>query len=112
MFNRWPIRQRQVEDVKIPVVGIEHAPALVDWLRQQAGVEVIEGPADPAEAVRTREEDVVVVIPKDFVKKFPASKPARRAARRRHLEPDARGRRCSGCAACCSATTPRSAACA
>ena len=76
MFNTMASRQRQVEDVKIPIVGIEYAPALVDWLRQQPGVEVIAGPADPAEAVRTRAEDVVVVIPKDFVKKFTASKPA------------------------------------
>ncbi len=76
MFNTLASRQRQVEDVKIPVVGIEHAPALLDWLRQQAGVEVVEGPADPEEAVRTRQEDVVVVIPKEFVEKFKASKPA------------------------------------
>ncbi len=76
MFNTLASRQRQVEDVKIPVVGIAHAPALVDWLRQQSGVEVFEGPADSEEAVRTRKEDIVVVIPKDFVEKFKASKPA------------------------------------
>ena len=76
MFNTMASRQRQVEEVRIPIVGIEYAPALVDWLRQQSGVEIVAGPADPAEAVRTRVEDVVVVIPKDFVKKFNASKPA------------------------------------
>jgi sodium transport system permease protein len=77
MFNTLASRQRQVEDVRVPVVGIEHAPALVDWLRQQPGVEVFQGPADPEEAVRTRQEDVVVVIAKDFVERFKASKPAR-----------------------------------
>ena len=62
MFTQLANRQRQVEDVKIPVVGAAHAPALVAWLQQQAGVEVVDGPADPQEAVRTRKEDVVVVI--------------------------------------------------
>jgi sodium transport system permease protein len=76
MFNTLASRQRQVEDVRVPVVGIAHAPALVDWLRQQPGVEVVEGPADPEEAVRSRREEVVVVIAKDFVERFKASKPA------------------------------------
>jgi sodium transport system permease protein len=76
MFTQLASRQRQVEDVKIPVVGAAYAPALIDWLRQQSGVEIVDGPADPAEAVRTRVEDVVVIIPEDFAKNFKASKPA------------------------------------
>ena len=76
LFNSMASRQRQVEDVTIPVVGAAHAPAFVDWLRQQAGVTVAEGPADAEEAVRTRREDVIVVIPENFVKNFSASKPA------------------------------------
>lgn len=76
MFNSMATRQRQVEDVSIPVVGANHAPALVDWLRQQAGVTVIEGPASPEDAVSNRREDVVVVIPENFAKNFQASKPA------------------------------------
>lgn len=76
MFNTMASRQRQVEDVKIPVVGAEHAPALVEWLRQQPGIEIVAGPADAQEAVRTKREDVVVVIPRDFAEKFSASKPA------------------------------------
>ena len=76
LFNSMANRQRQVEDVTIPVVGAANAPALVDWLRQQAGVTVSEGPADPEEAVRTRREDVVIVIPEKFAKNFSASKPA------------------------------------
>jgi sodium transport system permease protein len=76
MFNTMASRQRQVEDIKVPVVGIEHAPALVDWLRQQSGVEIVDGPADPQDAVRTRKEDVVVVISKEFADRFKASKPA------------------------------------
>ena len=76
LFNSMANRQRQVEDVTVPVVGAANAPAFVDWLRQQAGVTLSEGPADPEEAVRTRREDVIVVIPENFAKNFSASKPA------------------------------------
>ena len=76
MFTNLASRQRQVEDVTIPVVGAANAPALMAWLRQQAGVTITEGPADPEEAVRTRREDVVVVIADDFAADFKASKPA------------------------------------
>ncbi len=76
MFNSLASRQRQVEDVTVPVVGAAHAPALVEWLRQQPGITIADGPADAEEAVRSRREDVVVVIPENFTKQFAASKPA------------------------------------
>ena len=76
MFTTLANRARQVEDVTVPVVGGQNAPALMDWLRQQAGVTIVEGPSDPEEAVRSRQEDVVVVIVDDFAKDFAASKPA------------------------------------
>ena len=76
MFNSLASRQRQVEDVTVPVVGAAHAPALVEWLRQQPGITIADGPADAEEAVRSRREDVIVVIPEDFAKQFAASKPA------------------------------------
>jgi sodium transport system permease protein len=75
MLNSIAGRQRQVEDVTIPIVGMEHAPALVDWLRQQAGVQLVDGPKDAEAAVRDRLEDVVVIIPKDFAEKFRVSRP-------------------------------------
>ena len=75
-FNSLANRQRSVEDVTIPVVGAANAPALVDWMRQQAGVTIVEGPADPEEAVRSRREDAIVVIADNFAKNFRASKPA------------------------------------
>jgi sodium transport system permease protein len=77
MLNSIADRQRQAEEVRIPVVGMEHAPALIDWLRQQSGVEVVAGPADAEVAVRERDEDVVVVVSDDFGKKFRSSSPAR-----------------------------------
>jgi sodium transport system permease protein len=75
MFNGMAERQREIEDVTVPVVGMDHAPALVEWLRQQSGVTVVAGPAAPEAAVRAGHEDVVVVIPEDYVKKFRASRP-------------------------------------
>lgn len=76
MFNSLASRQRQVEDVTVPIVGAGHAPALVEWLRQQPGITIADGPADAEEAVRSRREDVIVVIPENFAKQFAASKPA------------------------------------
>ena len=76
MFTQLASRQRQVEDVTIPVVGAANAPALIDWLKQQPGVDIVEGPPDAEEAVRTRREEIVVVIPKEFAKNFAASRPA------------------------------------
>ena len=75
LMNGIADRQRELDDVQIPVVGLEHAPALMEWLRQQAGVTVVAGPADAGRAVRDRDEDVVVVIPDDFAASFRASKP-------------------------------------
>jgi len=76
MMNRIADRQREAEDVRIPMVGMERAPALVEWLRQQTGVAVEEGPADAERAVRDRSEAVVVVVPDDFAERFSASRPA------------------------------------
>ena len=76
MFTQLARQQRQVEDVTIPVVGGSNAPALMTWLRQQAGVTIVDGPANPEEAVRTRQDDVVIVIADDFANDFTASRPA------------------------------------
>ena len=76
LFNNMASRQRQVEDVTIPISGAANAPAFVDWLKQQAGVTVADGPADAEDAVRSRREEAVVVIPDNFSKNFKASKPA------------------------------------
>ena len=57
---------RGAEDLTVPVVGAEHAPAFVQWLRQQTGVRVVPGPADPEQAVLDRAEDLVLSIERDF----------------------------------------------
>ena len=58
---------RGAEDLTLPVVGAEHAPAFVQWLGQQTGVKVVPGPADPEQAVLDRVEDVVLIIEDDFM---------------------------------------------
>jgi len=77
MMNRLADRQREADTVRIPIVGIDRAPALVNWLNQQSGVQVVEGPADAEAAVRDQREAVVVIVPKDFAERFRASRPAR-----------------------------------
>ena len=34
MFTQLASRQRQVEDVKVPIVGAEYAPALIEFLKK------------------------------------------------------------------------------
>ncbi len=85
MLNSIADRQRKVEEVRVPVVGMEHAPALMDWLRQQAGVEIVAGPADPEAAVRERDEDVVVVVTEEFGEEVPVVVAGAGQARRRRL---------------------------
>jgi sodium transport system permease protein len=75
MMNRVADRQRETEQVEIPVAGQEHAPALVEWLRQQPGVTIVAAPPNPENAVREQTQDVVVIIPSDYVERFRASRP-------------------------------------
>src|SRR5688500_6756551 len=76
MMNRVADRQREAEEVDLPVVGPEHAPALIAWLRQQPGIEIVGAPGDPEKAVRDRDEDVVLVIEPEFADRFRVSRPA------------------------------------
>ncbi len=68
--------QRGAEDLRLPVVGAEHAPAFVTWLGQQTGVTVVPGPADPQQAVLDRSEDVVLIIEPDFMDRMRRAQPA------------------------------------
>ena len=76
MMNRVADRQRESEQVRVPVVGMQYAPALVDWLKQQSGVQIVEGPKNPERAVKDQEEELTLIIPKDFAETFKQSKPA------------------------------------
>ena len=76
MMNRVADRARNADHITVPVVGAENAPALVNWMGQQYGVTIVPGPPDPESAVRDKTVEVVLVIPKDFAKRFNSSKPA------------------------------------
>ena len=76
MMNRIADRQREADDVRVPIVGARNAPALVQWLSQQSGVTIATGPGDPEQAVRDQTEYVVLVVPTDYAEDFRASRPA------------------------------------
>ena len=76
MMNRIADRQREADDVRVPIVGARYAPALVQWLSQQSGVTIATGPGDPEQAVRDQTEYVVLVVPTDYAEDFRASRPA------------------------------------
>lgn len=76
MFTVMANRAKDADQIKLPVVGAENAPAFVDWLQQQSGVTVAPAPADPEEAVRSRKEDVVLIVDKDFSKDLARAVPA------------------------------------
>ncbi len=68
--------RRNADEIKVPVAGVEYAPAFIDWMKQQTGVQIIAAPADPERAVRERKEDVVIIIEKDFSKNMARAIPA------------------------------------
>lgn len=76
LMNRVAQDQSAADEVRLPIVGAQYAPALVEWLRQQSGVEIAAGPADPERAVRDEDEYVVAIIPPDFAERFRSSKSA------------------------------------
>ncbi len=76
LLNQIAGQERAAQEIKIPVVGRELAPVLVNWLEQQNGVELVAGPAEPEAAVRDRKFEFVLVIEKDFADKFRDSRPA------------------------------------
>ena len=61
--------------LKVPVIGAEYAPNLIDALKQQ-GLEPQPPIADPDKAVRDRDADVVLRIPADYGKAWTRGEPA------------------------------------
>ncbi|QIB64680.1 ABC transporter permease [Kineobactrum salinum] len=61
--------------LELPVIGAEHAPGLVAWLRQRE-VEIQQPPEDPEQAVREGNHQVVLVIPEGYAEEFRAGTPA------------------------------------
>lgn len=61
--------ERGEKALEVPVIGAEHAPNLVAWLKNR-GVEVEAAPADPEAAIRKRDEDVILRIPAEFAQQW------------------------------------------
>jgi ABC-type Na+ efflux pump, permease component len=61
--------------LQLPVIGAEHAPNLVDWLRQR-NVEILPAPEDADAAVRTQRHDVVLRIDPEYSIEWRAGRPA------------------------------------
>lgn len=61
--------------LKVPVIGAQYAPNLIAALRQE-GLEPQAPIADPENAVRHRDTDVVLRIPADYRKAWNAGEPA------------------------------------
>lgn len=72
--------KRQTEQLEKPlelaVVGAEHAPNLVEWLKGR-GVKVKPAPADPDAAIRAQDESVILRIPASYPAEWRESEPAR-----------------------------------
>lgn len=67
--------EEKMRSPEVPVIGAEHAPELVGWLKRQ-GVSVLPPPASAEEAVRSDAADVVVRIPAGFGEDLRAGEPA------------------------------------
>ncbi|MGC4082722.1 MAG: ABC transporter permease subunit [Vicinamibacterales bacterium] len=76
MFTVAAERRRSAEEIRLPVQGAEFAPAFVGWLKQQSGITVVAPPADAEDAIAKRDEDVVLIIDKDFSKDMARAVPA------------------------------------
>jgi len=75
--------ERSLEDIEstmvLPVIGEEHAPNLVTFLRSH-NIDVVDGPEDLAaamDAVKTGAHDIVLVIPEEFGQQLADTIPAK-----------------------------------
>lgn len=67
--------QSQAEQATIPIEGMNNAPVLVQWLREQnVLIEAFHG--DAKQAVRTKYKKLVLVIPADYQSRYAATKAA------------------------------------
>jgi sodium transport system permease protein len=67
--------ERAEKPLELPVIGAEHAPNLIAWMKTR-GVVIEEAPADPEAAIRKRDEDAVLRVPAAYAEEWRAGKPA------------------------------------
>jgi sodium transport system permease protein len=68
-------RSTEADGVRLPVVGREHAPALVAFL-SEGRITIVDPPPDPEAAVRGGQAEAVLVIPPEFGARLRAGEPA------------------------------------
>ena len=69
------VRVNPERHVQLPVVGAEHAPQLMAFLKNK-GVNVVPAPADAKAAVRAGKANNILVVPENFTAQFGAKKTA------------------------------------
>ncbi|MEZ5457261.1 MAG: ABC transporter permease [Lysobacteraceae bacterium] len=67
--------ERAEKPLELPVIGVEHAPNLIDWLGMH-NIVVEAAPSDPDAAILNQDEDVILRISEDFGEDWRGSKPA------------------------------------
>jgi hypothetical protein len=67
--------ERAEKPLELPVIGVEHAPNLIDWLSMH-NIVVEAAPADPDAAILNQDEDVILRISEDFGADWRGSEPA------------------------------------
>lgn len=66
---------RAEKSLELPVIGAEHAPNLIHFLRTQ-NIKIKEGPKDPERAVRDQDEDIILRIDAQFAEAWRKGDPA------------------------------------
>jgi sodium transport system permease protein len=69
------VKQEADKPLDLPVVGAEHAPNLLRYLKQN-NVRIKPAPADPEQAVRDKAAAVVLIIPAEYPQQFRDGLPA------------------------------------
>ena len=67
--------EKAEQPLKLPVIGAEHAPNLIDALKQQR-FDIQPGPSDAERAVREQDADVVLRIAADYAESWNKGEPA------------------------------------
>ncbi|MFO1494729.1 MAG: ABC transporter permease [Lysobacterales bacterium] len=67
--------ERAEKPLELPVANAEQAPQLIAWLKNR-GTEIKEAPANPEEAIRKRDADVILRIPAEYAEQWREGKPA------------------------------------
>jgi sodium transport system permease protein len=74
-FMNRAFSEQATQILQLPVIGAEHAPNLVDFLKKQ-NVNVLDAPDDAEAALLAGDVNVVLVIPETFGAAFEAGEPA------------------------------------